>query len=419
MDQRQKAIQIVKKLRVHGYQSYFCGGSVRDFLLGHSPKDYDIVTNATPPQLKRIFSHTIAIGEKFGVIQVLIGEDSFEIATFRRDGLYEDGRRPGTVKFCCEKEDALRRDFTINGMFFDPLSQIVIDYVAGQKDLEKKIIKTIGEPRERFLEDHLRIMRAIRFSSQLNFQIESQTWKAVCSMAHLIKNVSDERISDELRKMLCGQHPEKALSLLHQSGLLSHILPEISITKFQNALRMFKIGAPIASYKLAFSLLMLILKKNNATSVLSLCRQLRLSNKVTKTILNLLAWYRQFDKITSLTVASAKRIVRLSDFDLFLELYRLVILAGDQDRKKIYSYLEEKKKLWNSQDLSPVPFVNGQDLIQLGLSPGPIFKKILDFMEEQQLEGKISSRQQALEYLHLKFVEEFVEGNNIESKKNA
>lgn len=227
MNYKEKALSILKKLHKNGYNAYFCGGCVRDYLLQRSPKDYDIVTNAIPEQIQTIFKRTIPVGAQFGVMKVVFDKDIFEVATFRKDGKYKDGRRPEAINFSDEKEDALRRDFTINGLFYDPIYDRIIDYVGGREDIKRKFIRTIGIPKERFSEDYLRLMRAIRFSCQLNFSIEQETWKSICSMPELVQNVSKERIRDELMKMLISEQPAKALRMLKKAAYFSISYPNL------------------------------------------------------------------------------------------------------------------------------------------------------------------------------------------------
>ena len=224
------ATKLVRRLRDSGFIAYFAGGCVRDALLRKQPKDIDIATEAEPDDVQKLFARTVAVGVKFGVVRVLEGGIEFEVATFRSDGVYLDGRRPVSVTFSSPEEDAKRRDFTINGMFYDPLQDQVVDFVGGKSDLEHRLVRAIGDPNERISEDHLRLLRALRFAAALDFEIEPATWKAVKENAHQITTVSHERIRDELVKILADPHRVRGLDLLDQSGLLQNILPEISRT---------------------------------------------------------------------------------------------------------------------------------------------------------------------------------------------
>ena len=225
------SIKIIKKLKSKGYKAYWAGGCVRDILLNKKPQDYDIVTNATPDEIEKILKHTIPVGKKFGVILAIENKHHFEIATFRKEENYKDGRRPETVNFTDEKEDALRRDFTINGMFYDPIEDKIIDYVNGLQDLEARIIKFIGNPEERIKEDHLRILRAVRFKNQLNFQYDPETYKALLKNAHLVKKISRERIQQELNKMILTTPPSMPFRDMEDLGILKEILPELQNLK--------------------------------------------------------------------------------------------------------------------------------------------------------------------------------------------
>src|SRR5437660_3067202 len=220
------ATEIVRRLQQAGFAAFWVGGCVRDFLLGREPGDYDIVTAALPEQVEQLFARTIAVGKKFGVIVVLEGEHQFQVATFRAEADYQDGRRPNQVTFGDARADALRRDFTVNGLFYDPVQKLSHDWVGGEADLRAKIIRTIGSPVERFAEDHLRMLRAVRLAAQLGFQIESRTMAAIKTQAASIRHVSAERIRDELVKLFSPPHAATGLDLLRVSGLLDHFLPE-------------------------------------------------------------------------------------------------------------------------------------------------------------------------------------------------
>jgi poly(A) polymerase len=228
---RQLAAQIVTKLRKNGYEAYFVGGCVRDLVLKRRPSDYDIATSAIPEQIEAIFPKTIPVGKAFGVMIVRSGGHSFEVATFREDHGYQDGRRPNRVEFSIAREDVARRDFTVNGLFYDPVKDEVLDWVGGREDAQKKLIRTIGDPKRRFEEDKLRLIRAVRFAANLDFDIEQKTLKAIQSMASQIKTVSAERIRDELIKMMSGPNPEQAIRWMDQTGLLEVVLPEVAVLK--------------------------------------------------------------------------------------------------------------------------------------------------------------------------------------------
>ncbi len=418
MCQLEKAKKIIEELRKYGYKAYFCGGCVRDFLLNRKPKDYDIVTDAHTQEIQKIFKHTLPLGAKFGIIKVLYGKDNFEVATFRKDGDYEDGRRPASVIFCDEKEDALRRDFTINGLFLDPVSNTIIDYVNGQEDIKEKIIRTIGIPSERFSEDHLRLMRAIRFSAQLSFEIADDTWKALTSMASLIQTVSWERIRDELSNMLLCKYPERAIALLQKSGLLSYIMPEWEEyeEKFSDVLEMLKLAAPISKMEMALGILLWpflnsgVQSDREEVSLKNIAKRLCLSRKSTEYLTGLKNNYHSFENIVGMSLANFKRFLGLSDFFDLLEIYRLEksVAQGNLD---LYWYCQNKFKEFGIDKIKPIPLLDGNDLMHIGFKPGPIFKDMLYFIEEQQLEGNISTREQAIQLIK----SHFGEGKNIET----
>lgn len=421
MDMRQKALGILEKLRQAGYKAYWCGGCVRDLLRGCPPKDYDIVTNAYPEMVRKLFPRTVEVGVQFGVIRVLIGKDNFEIATFRRDGDYQDGRRPNSVYFSDEKEDALRRDFTINGLFLDPDTSQVIDYVGGQEDLKRQLIKTIGEPKERFQEDYLRLLRAVRFACQLNFVIEEKTWATVCEMAPRIHKISQERIRDELLRMLTGNDPARAFSLLAECGLLRELLPEVeelrnipyntTKTIFGSALLLLEKGKPFSGAEMAFAALFskLAVVENDTspnqeiTSSLihSICQRLKLPNKSTAQIIQLLLGHKQCHQVLSLSLGQLKSFLGLPYILDILELYRLQCATQNQDMS-IYNYCQNKLQELGSM-LNPAPLITGEHLVAAGFSPGPVFKEILKFVRDEQLEGKLSSQEEALSAVRKKF----------------
>ena len=227
---RNLATGIVRKLQCAGFSAFWVGGCVRDFLLGRAPDDYDVATSALPEQIEQTFDRTLPVGRQFGVIIVVEGEHQFQVATFRAETDYQDGRRPGSVIFADARADALRRDFTVNGLFFDPIRETLHDWVGGEADLRARLIRTIGSPSDRFAEDHLRLLRAVRLAAQLNFQIEPETFAAIQHHAAKIRQISAERIRDELIKVFQAPHASHGLELLYRSGLLAHILPEIQAT---------------------------------------------------------------------------------------------------------------------------------------------------------------------------------------------
>lgn len=415
-----KALDIIRILRKNGYTAYFCGGCVRDFLLHRTPKDFDIVTNATCDQIKKIFKRTILVGAKFGVIKVMMDQEIFEVATFRQDGEYRDGRHPEFVTLGDEKQDAYRRDFTINGMFYDPISHQIIDHVQGQNDLQLRIIRTIGVPQERFAEDYLRLMRAIRFACQLDFVIEENTWQSVLKMAHLITKVSGERIRDELVRMMLSPHPSRAWSLLYQAKMLSLMFPELYDLPISSQIwadcvsAIFNIAAPVTHFDFAVVLMLHPLSKYatiHHKSLEKVIGRLYLPKKNSDWIICLLEHYNQFAQVMSMSKASLKKFLRIPGFEYLLQLHHYECIIEDKSQI-IYDYCLEKLQQWGPEQLHPIPLINGQDLIQLGFSPGPLFQTILLAIEEQQLEGNISHRLQAIDWIQQQFVEEAHRGQH-------
>jgi len=423
------AKKIVKTLRERHFQAYLVGGCVRDLLLGIHPQDWDIATDARPEQIISLFKKTIPVGAKFGVVIVRLGGKNYEVATFRRDLDYADGRHPTRVEFSGPEEDARRRDFTINGMFYDPLRKKVLDFVAGEKDLKAGIIRAIGDPELRFAEDKLRMLRAVRFSARFNFPIEANTAAAIKRHCREINEVSKERICDELIDIFTRQNPDLGLRLMDQMGLLEVILPEVSAMKgvaqprefhpegdvFEHTLLMLK-QMKNPNLELAFGVLLHDLGKpktfriadrirfDNHTTVgaemsQKILKRLRFSNQQIKTIVSLVKEHLRFIDARKMRQSTLKRFLSLPDFDLHLELHRLDCIGSHNDlstyrfvKKHLSQFRKEQAKFKSK----PKRLLTGDDLIQLGLTPGPIFRKILTALEDAQLEGKIKSKEEAI-----------------------
>lgn len=425
----QIAIEILKSLHSHGHEAYFAGGCVRDKLRGVEPKDFDIATSAGPKEVQNIFTKTIPVGIQFGVVMVVEQEMAFEVATFRTESNYLDGRHPGTVKFSTLEEDAKRRDFTVNGLYFDIKTQKVIDLVGGQKDLKAKIIRTIGEAENRFGEDHLRMMRVIRFACQLGFEIEDKTLEAVKKYSDLIVRVSPERIRDELTKTLISTQSSRGVKLLDETGLLKHFLPEIEKMKgveqpceyhpegdvFVHTLMLLD-GLNNAPIELAMGCLLHDVAKPNtfvraqdrirfhghdvlgAEMSEAICKRLTFSNAQTKLICELVAQHLRFKDASKMKISTLKRFLSMDRFDLHLELHRLDCMAS---HKKLDAYYFCKEKWEELKALPPPPLklVTGKDLISFGLKPGPQFSEIIRRVEDNILEGIIKTREEALEFV--------------------
>jgi tRNA nucleotidyltransferase/poly(A) polymerase len=426
------AVSIVRKLRHRGFIAYFAGGSVRDALLGHPPKDIDIATNARPEDVGLLFQRTIAVGVQFGVQRVLEGGFEFEVATFRSDGRYVDGRRPLDVRFASAEEDAARRDFTINGMFYDPIDGKLIDFVGGRQDLAQGMVRAIGVAAERFGEDRLRLLRAIRFAAHLQFQLEAATWTALCDAAKEIIVVSPERIREELIKILSDPQRLLGFDLLDQSGLLAVILPEVEGLKgceqpeqfhpegdvFVHTRKMLGLLGPEASGVQALTVLLHDIGKPvtrsfdaaesrirfnghdrlGAEMAETIMARLRFSRQETEVVVEAVRNHMIFKDVQQMRPAKLKRFMARPNFDVELELHR-VDCSGSHGDLENYRFLVSKKEELANEPLIPPPLVRGDDLLNLGMVPGPRIGELLHAIQTAQLEGEIKTRSEAIELL--------------------
>lgn len=397
--QRDFALDVVRKLRAAGYESLWAGGCVRDQLLGIEPKDYDVATSATPDQIRDLFGkrRTLAIGASFGVITVLgpRAAGQIEVATFRRDAAYSDGRHPDHVTFTNAQEDAQRRDFTINGLFFDPLAEEVVDYVNGQADLAAQRIRAIGDARLRIGEDKLRMLRAVRFAATFGFRIEDETFQVIRQMAPDITTVSAERIGAEVRRMLLDARRTTAVELLSDTNLLVYVLPEVAqldAPSWQETLRVLgSLDGP--TLPLAFAAALLKVGEGDSTGEVAgkVGRRLRYTNKETDRAGWLLA---NLPTIGEAQQVAWPRLQRLLVHDGAAELLALhEAIAGPVDPALA---LCRERLAWPAERLNPTPLVDGADLIARGLQPGPQFAPLLERIRDAQLSGEITSRDDAL-----------------------
>jgi poly(A) polymerase len=450
------ATSIVQTLRQHGFQAYLVGGCVRDLLLGREPKDYDVSTDATPDQVMGIFPETYAVGAQFGVVlvpapasekddasnvstQSSAKSHAVEVATFRSDIGYSDGRHPDEVRFSRDpREDVARRDFTINGMLLDPLSGEapgeVLDYVGGRKDLEAGIIRCIGDPERRFGEDKLRMLRAVRFAARFEYSIGLATLSAIQKLAPQIEVVSRERVRDELTRMLTESHARRAFLLLDESGLLQHVLPEISAMKgvqqpaefhpegdvFVHTLLLLDNLPQPCPLTLAWGALLHDVGKPATFRVApdrirfdnhvevgvkiaeKVCRRLRFSNDETEQILALVDNHMRFGHVSRMKESTLKKFLRMPKFDQHLALHRADSLAS-HGNLSTYEFIRQKRAEIPVEKMRPAPLVTGDDLIAAGHAPGPKFREILNAVEDGQLEGRLASRDAALEFVHREF----------------
>ncbi len=390
MTNRQAAIKIVKVLRKNGFEALLAGGCVRDMVLRRRAKDYDVATNAVPADIIRLFRRTLKVGAKFGVVMVLLDNQQIEVATFRSDVDYTDGRHPGSVRFTNAKEDALRRDFTINGMFYDPIAETVIDYVGGQGDLKKRILRTIGRPQERFREDYLRMLRAVRFSTQLGFSIAPKTFIAICENAANITKISGERICMELEGILTSPNRAKGVGLLVKSGLASAIFPKINSGQFVFAVKVLNSLPQEACYPLALAAFFAGCEDEPALEQL---RILKLSRNQIKHIKFLLAKRgRLLDEKLPLS-----ELKMLLGGHYFWDLYYLQAAIQKAENKGTGTLGKLKKRIKELGDveLRPKPLLNGHELIKLGAEPGPMLGRMMNQMYIAQLEMQIKNREEA------------------------
>jgi poly(A) polymerase len=410
---RSDASAVVQRLRDAGHVAYFAGGCVRDELLGLQPKDYDVATDAPPPRVRELFSNTLAVGAKFGVILVRQGKSQVEVATFRREGIYEDGRRPAEVHFTGAEEDARRRDFTINGLFFDPSQNKLIDFVGGRADLENRILRAIGRPQERFEEDHLRLLRAIRFAARFELTIEPATAAAIRVAAPQLKRISPERIAEELR--LISAHPSNAKAwramCIEFPGLAQAIfrfagqMPE-NPARWPGVLEAAKTdGAPFGVWLSVIALewsimhggadLRQILSPENVRRTVQVLRQsLRISNDESSDARSTLEGLAILLADPPLPVATVRRFLARPTACWSRAILRA--LSSHVDARVIQT-VERQLEEYSRLGPTPLPLVTGDDLVARGIRPGPLFKRVLNEVYDAQLESRVTSREAALE----------------------
>jgi poly(A) polymerase len=433
MSSQELARHIVVTLRGKGHEAYWAGGCVRDLLLGHEPKDYDVATDALAADLQSYFPRAVAVGAQFGVVLVRDDEAEVEVATFRLDHDYRDGRRPASVSFTRSAEqDVRRRDFTINGLLFDPLAEQVLDFVGGRRDLEARLVRAIGSPAERFAEDKLRMLRAVRLAARLNFEIEQETFEAIRQQAASILLIAPERIRDELNRILTEGGARRGFEMLDETGLLAAILPEAARMKGVAQPPEFHPEGDVWTHTL-----LMLERLENPTVTLALgtllhdvgkpptyrvaerirfdghveagmeiaqriCERLRYSNKETEQVVALVANHMRFREVTRMRASTLKKFMRLPAFDEHLELHRLDCLGSHRDLAN-YEFVRRMESELKEEDLRPPRLITGNDLIAAGYEPGPPFQAILTEVENAQLEGGLKTREEALEFVEQKF----------------
>jgi len=441
------ATEIVRRLQKAGFDAFWVGGSVRDFLLGREPDDYDVATSALPEEIEKIFKNTIAVGRKFGVIVVIEEGHQFQVATFRAEAEYRDGRHPEHVQFGDAQADAERRDFTVNGLFFDPVHEQLHDWVGGEKDLKAKIIRTIGPPNERFAEDHLRLLRAVRLAARLGFEIEPETFRAIQANATKIKVISAERIRDELVKLFApgnfgpgdiengarrvtrpASKAARGLLLLRDSELLEHVLPELAATincaqspdyhpegsVFNHLVLMLEKMPEDADPLLPWAILMHDIAKPVTASrdevtggihfyeherigtemAEQILERLRFPRKQIEAVAAAVRYHMQFKDAPQMRKATLRRLLMRPTFPLELQLHRADCL-GSHGRLDVYNFLvEQAKELEHQPEIRP-PLLKGDDLVALGMSPGPAMGALLNEIRDKQLQDELKTPEEA------------------------
>lgn len=434
----QFARQVVERLQRAGFQALYAGGCVRDRLRGVEPHDYDVATDARPEQVQRLFPRTVAVGAQFGVVCVLGQGLEVQVASFRDDGIYVDGRHPESVSFSTPERDAQRRDFTVNGLFYDPLKDQLIDYVGGRQDLDARLLRAIGDPAARFREDRLRLLRAVRFATVLGFEIEEETWRAVKANAAQINEVSAERIREELVKIFLHPRRVRGFDLLDESGLLREILPEIEALKgceqppqfhpegdvFVHTRIMLGLLPEQVSLPLVLSVLFHDIGKPGtysldpaegrirfsghdklgATMTEELMLRLRFPRRDIDATVQAVDAHMVFKDVQRMRVSRLKRFMARPGFEEEMELHRVDCTSSHGDLGN-YHFLREKAEEFAKEPLIPPPLITGRDLITLGFKPGPRFGEILEAVESRQLEGLLQNRDEALAWVKTEFGE--------------
>ena len=426
---KDKAVAIVERLRDQGYESYLAGGCVRDMLIGKAPQDYDITTNATPGDIVKIFPKTIPVGAQFGVVLVVVEGQPFEVASFRHDGPYLDGRRPTHVRYGSLEEDILRRDFTINGMIYDPISGQIIDRIGGRKDLESKLVRAIGDPRSRFEEDRLRMVRAVRFAASLGFTIESATLEAIRELAPTIQQISWERNGEEITRILTEGGAKTGFELLDQTGLLKVLLPEIEAMKgveqspdyhpegdvFTHTMLtlshltsptetlaygclLHDVGKPVCIRRDEERLTFYGHTEKGAAMAEEVLKRLKRSRATWERVAYLVRNHLRHIQAPQMRLSTLKRFLGEDGIDELLELTRIDALSANGDLTH-YLFCKNKLAELKQEEIHPEPLLRGRDLIAMGLSPGRHFQEILKGVEDAQLGGELSSRGQAIEWV--------------------
>jgi poly(A) polymerase len=433
-EKEQKAIAIVRKLRAAGFVAYFNGGCVRDRMLGIEPKDYDIATDARPEVLQRMFDHTVDVGAKFGVICVIIDGEQYEVAMFRADAEYTDGRRPSSIRFGTIEEDAIRRDFTIGGMYYDPIEDRLIDLVGGMRDLRAGIIRAIGNPYDRFEEDRLRILRAARFAARFDFTIDPATWAAMKRAAPTITTIAAERIGEELVRLMTEGGAARGMDLLTDSGLMQALIPEVlemagcaQPDNFHPEGDVYihtRLGVSMlpagCSETVAFGILLHDIAKPRTRAVAGdkvtfyghtdqgaviaaeIMTRLKRSRFVQERVAYLVRDHLRLCMAPRMRPATLKRMLAEDGFGELMQVTLMDTLASSS-YMGFWNFCEERLRTMTTAEIRPPRLVGGEDLIGMGFKPGPRFKAILKDVEDQQLDGALTTREAALDYVRSRY----------------
>jgi len=435
------ALSIVQTLSEHGFVSFYAGGCVRDALLGRDYDDIDIATDARPGEIIPLFNRTVQVGAHFGVVKVIMGGKEYDVAAFRSDGEYIDGRHPEKVTYSSPEEDAQRRDITINGMFYDPVNDKVVDFVGGREDLKKGIVRSIGDPEKRIGEDRLRMLRIIRFAGTLGFDIDPETYRVVQDMKGEITDVSVERITEEFSRMLGGDRPADCVELLLGSGFMTEIVPEVMEMKgveqppqfhpegdvLEHTLLMLRLFQEEIPNRFRSSLIIslavlfhdigkpLTFTRTDRIRFSGHCvkgsrlargimKRLRFSNHIIEQVCDLILQHMKFMEVENMRESTLKRFLRQDHFDDHLILHWLDCMGSHRDMTA-YNFCVEKRDIFRQEERTfrPPPLISGHDLINEGYTPGSLFKEMLEYAEDCQLEGKAGTKEEVLEYIRERF----------------
>lgn len=434
------ALRVLERLHHAGHEALLAGGCVRDLLMGQEPKDWDIATSAGPDEVIQLFERTVPVGARFGIVVVVFDEGHYEVARFRRDGPYRDGRHPESVELSDAKGDALRRDFTINGLFYDPIKKELIDFVDGQADIERGVLRAIGDAHERFSEDYLRLLRGVRFAARLGFRIEEQTFAALSVLAPHIAATSAERVADELTRLLTEGDVVRGLELLMETGLLRVLLPEVAdlqgveqppefhpegdvwthlllvLGQLQNPSPELAWGALLhdigkkPTYTVSDRIRFNCHDAVGAEMAEKICRRLRMSRVRSERICELVAQHMRIRNVKEMRTSKRKRFLREAYFTELLELHRADCM-GCHGKLDLYEFCLDELNGLDDKQLHPVRLISGRDLLNMGMEAGPLMGRILSKVEDAQLEGHINTREQAIDWVRQHY------GSHLQRKK--